>query len=241
MAIGIQRHPNYGKDLITLQKEARLSLSESVRMLLATLKMFGRIQAKVGLRKTAALFRDVKLRVREVLEGDALSEVRCTGISEPDLEERVERIALGQVMTRYLGMERAIAIRTALSEEIAPFFFPKLFPARGELESMPGGYLPNLRAFLESYARQNAHKSIQIGSIREETETGFKLIITSCNFALVSEIMGNPEICYWTTCVTDSYFFPVQAKEAGVEFARHGTIAEGYSVCDFCWRERGAV
>lgn len=238
MTVDIKMHQNYGKDLITLQKDARFSFPESVRMIWATLRMFNRIRAEIGLRKTLAVFKDVKVRVKEVLETDGLSAVRRTGVSERDLEEMVERIALGEAMTKYLGLEKAIAIRTGLSEEIAPVFFPKLFPTYKELEALPGGYLPNLKKFLTSYAYQNAQKNLQIGSVTEETETGFKLIITSCNFAKVSQIMGDPEICYWTTCVTDGYFFPTQAEKAGITFNREGTIATGQSVCDFCWEQK---
>lgn len=234
----IKLHPNYGKDLITLQKDARLSLPESLRMILATLRMINRMRTEIGLRNTLAVFKDVKVRVKEVLESDDLSTVRRTGVSERDLAEMVERIALGEAMTKYLGLEKAIEIRTSLSEEIAPVFFPKVFPTYEELETLPGGYLPNLKEFLSSYASQNTQKNLQIGSITGETETGFKLIITSCNFAKVSELMSDPEICYWTTCVTDGYFFPNQAKKAGIKFNRQGTIATGQSVCDFCWEQK---
>jgi len=233
----IKQHPNYGKDLISLQKDARLSFPESLRMIWATLKMINRMRTEIGLRKTLAVFKDVKVRVDEVLASDALSAVRQSGISERDLAEMVERIALGESMKKYLGLEKAIEIRTGLSEEIAPFFFPKLFPTCEELESLPGGYLPNLKEFLSSYAYQNTQKNLQVGTITEETETGFKLIITSCNFPKVAEIMGDPEICYWTTCVTDGYFFPVQAEKAGIKFDRPGIISTGQAVCEFCWEK----
>jgi len=237
MASDIKLHKNYGKDLFTLQKDARFSFSESVRMIWASLRMVNRIRAEIGLRKTLALFRGVKKRVNEVLETDDLSEVRHTGISEQDLEEMVERLALGEAMAKYLGLEKAIAIRTSLSEEIAPVFFPKLFPTYKELCSLPGGYLPNLKTFLTSYAYHNSQKNLQYSSITDETETGFKLIVTSCNFAKASEIMGDPEICFWTTCITDGYFFPIQAEKAGIKFNRGGTIAMGQTVCDFCWEK----
>jgi hypothetical protein len=233
----IKQHPNYGKDLITLQRDARFSFPEFVRMILATIRMINRIRTEIGLRNTLAIFQDVKVRVRQVLKSDDLSAVRHTGISERDLEEMVERIALGETLTNYLGLEKAKTIRTSLSKEIAPVFFPKLFPTSKELESFPGGYLPNLKKFITSYAYQNTLKNLQVGSITEETVTGFKLVITSCNFAKVAEIMGDPEICYWTTCVTDGYFFPIQADQAGVMFKRQGTIATGHSVCDFCWEQ----
>jgi hypothetical protein len=73
VTIDIKLNPNYGKDLITLQKDARFSFLESVRMIWAMLGMFNRIRAEIGLRKTLAIFKDVKLRVKEVLESDGLS------------------------------------------------------------------------------------------------------------------------------------------------------------------------
>ena len=141
-------------------------------------------------------------------------------------------------MVKYLGLEKAKTIRTSMSKEIASIFFLKLFPSYKELESLPGGYLSNLKEYLSAYAQRNAQKNIQVGSITDETENGFKLIITSCNFAQVAEIMGIPEICYWTTCVTDGYFFPEQANRAGIEFERPAIIAAGQSICDFCWKQK---
>lgn len=231
----IKQHKNYGKDLVTLQKDAQFSFPESLRLVWASLRMINRILAEIGLRKTLAVFNDAKVRAKKVLESDGITAVRRTGISERDLREMVERIALGEVMKKYLGLDKAITIRAGLSEEIAPDFFPKLFPTYQELETLPSGYLPNLKRFLTGYAYQNTQKNLQVGSITEETETGFKLIITSCNFVKVSEIMGDPEICYWTTCVADGFFFPAQAEKADVEFNREGTIATGKPICDFCW------
>jgi hypothetical protein len=237
MTRDIEKHQNYGKDLISLQKEARFSVPESVHMIAASLRMINRIRAEIGVRRTLALLKDVKTRVKQVLDSDDLSPVRQTGISEQDLEKMVERIALGEAMKKYLGPEKDITIRTSLSKEIAPIFFLKLFPTYQELAAISGGYLPNLKKVLASYASQNTQKNLQVGSITNEAETGFKLIITSCNFAKVSEIMGDPEICYWTTCITDGYFFPIQAEKAGMKFNRMGTIATGQSVCDFCWQQ----
>lgn len=110
MTVDIKMHQNYGKDLITLQKDARFSFPESVRLIWATLRMVNHIRVEIGLRKTLAIFKDVKVRVKEVLETDGLSAVRRTGVSERYLEEMVERIALGEAMTKYLGLEKAIAI-----------------------------------------------------------------------------------------------------------------------------------
>jgi hypothetical protein len=78
-------------------------------------------------RETINLFRSRKKRIKKVLESDDLDEVRRTGIAERDLKEIVERMALGEVMAKFLGTEKAIEIRTSLSEEIAHIFFPKIF------------------------------------------------------------------------------------------------------------------
>lgn len=231
----IKQHPHFGKDLMTLQRDVRYSLPDLLGMLRGTLRMINRIRKEIGLGKTLALFQDVKVRVRKVLESDEISVVRQTGISEQDIAEIVERMALGQCMAKYLGLEKAREIRTNMSEEIAPIFFPKMFPTYEELKSLQGGYLPNLRAFLAPYALQNTLKNVEVGSVTEETETGFKLVITYCNFAKIAEVMGDRDLCYWTSCVTDGFFFPVEAEKAGVKFERPKVIAAGHSVCEFCW------
>lgn len=205
-------------------------------MFLASIKMLSRIQKEIGIMKTWMLFSDVKKRVNEVLELDEILNIHPSGVSMENLVDMVERIALGEAMVRYLGLEKAKTIRKNLSEEIAPVFFPKLFPTYEELREMDGSYIQNLKKFLACYAAKNIQKNLQVGTIIEETESGFKLIITSCNFAKVSVIMGDPEICYWTTCITDGFYFPVQAKDAGIKFNRNGTIASGQKICDFCWR-----
>lgn len=166
MTVEIKRHPNYGKDLLTLQIDARFSFLEAIRMYLPTLRMINRIRIKIGLRKTLLLFKDVKLRVKEVLESDDLSTVRFTGISERDLAEMVERIALGETLIKYLGLEKAITIRTSLSEEIAPVFSPKLFPTYEDLRPLPSGYLHNLKIFLMSFASQNTQKTSKLARLQ---------------------------------------------------------------------------
>jgi hypothetical protein len=233
----ITQHKNYGKDLLTLQREAEFTFSERIRMMRPVVRMMNRIRAQVGIGKTLELFRSVKPRVAEMMDSDALTEIRQSGVSEQDLEEMVARIALGEAMSKYLGLEKAVEIRTSMSEELASVFFPKLFPTYEELDSLPGGYLPNLKRFISAYAEQNNQTKIEIGEIQEDSGTGFTYEITDCKFARVAEIMGDREICYWTTCITDLFFFPAEAEKAGIYFNRGGTIATGQKVCDFCWRK----
>jgi hypothetical protein len=232
----ITQHKNYGKDLITFQRDAEFTLSERIFMIRATLRMVNTIRAEIGLGKTIELFKDSKRRVAEMMNSNALTEIRQAGVSENDLEEIVERTALGETMAKYLGLEKAIEIRTSMSEKIASVFFPKLFPTYEELESLPGGYLPNLKRFISTYVEQNNKTKIELGEITEDSEAGFTLEITDCKFAQVAEIMGDREICYWTSCITDLNFFPAEAKKAGINFHRGGTIATGQKVCDFYWR-----
>jgi hypothetical protein len=198
--------------------------------------MANKIRGEIGIGKTFELFKSNKQRIEEVLSSDALNPIRQAGLSEQDIEGIVERIAFGETMAKYLVLEKAIEIRTSFSEEIASVFFPKLFPTFEELDTMPGGYLPNLKTFLTRYVELNCQTKIEIGEIIED-EAGFTVEITDCKFAQIAEIMGDREICYWTSCVTDLKFFPVQAERAGINFNRGGTIASGQKVCDFCWRK----
>jgi len=232
----IEAHSNYGKDLLSLQRDANFPLEIKLRMMMAGLRMVNNIRKEIGLISTIALFSSVKKRVTEVLEICDLSEVQKTDISESDLKEMIERIALGEEMVRRMDKEKAIKIRKRLSEELAPDFFPIMFPTYEELEQIEGAYLSNLKKFLMAYAHQNCQKNLQYGTIIEKSEEAFSLIVTGCNFAKVAELMGDIEICYWTTCVTDDFFFPVQAEQAGVIYERKGTIATGQPICDFCWK-----
>jgi hypothetical protein len=237
MLTDITQHKNYGKDLLTLQRDAEFTFSEKIAMAWISLRMIKRIRSEIGFRKMLEMFKSTKPRVAEMMDSDALTEIRQSGVSEQDLEEMVDRIALGEAMSKFLGLEKAKIIRTSLSEEIASVFFTKLFPTYEELDSLPGGYLPNLKKFISTYAEQNNQTKIEIGEIQEDSETGFTYTITDCKFARVAEIMGDREICYWTTCITDLFFFPAEAEKAGIYFNRGGTIASGQKVCDFCWRK----
>lgn len=233
----ITQHKNYGKDLLTLQRDAEFTISERIFMVRALLRMINKIRAEIGIGKTVELFKTNKKRIAEVIASNAINEIRRAGVTEQDLAEMVERISLGQVMVEYLGLEKAREIRTSLSEEIASTFFPKIFPTYEELDSLPGGYLPNLKTFISTYTEQNNSTAVELGEITVDTKEGFTLEINDCKFARVAEIMGDLEICYWTTCITDGYFFPVEADKAGINFHRGGTIATGQQVCDFCWRK----
>ena len=231
----IEDHPNYGKDLMAIQREMSVPLGSRFRMVKATLRMLNEIRKEIGLFGLISLLKNVKHQTLEALKEHDFSSVRERSISEIDLKEIVERMILAQGMVREIGLEKAKEIRIDFSKSVAKDYLGCIFPTPKYLEKCTGGFFSNWKKFLKEYVSKSGQRGIQSGFVTETTQGIIKQNMDYCAFTEIAEILGDRELCYWTTCISDDFFFPDYMAKGNCGYTRKTTLATGGSVCDFCY------
>lgn len=237
MTLKIEEHPNFDKDLLSIQREMPFPWSSKLLMIKAALQLLSGIRKEIGFRGLFSMLSNVKRSVTEALEKYDFSELYSKGLSETDLKEILERLLLGQEMARQMGLEKAKALRTAFSKEIVEDYMGRIYPASEYLEKCEGGFFPNWRRFVAAYIAKCEEKGVQAGYIVASSSTKFEQNMTYCAYVEIAEILGDRELCYWTTCIADDYFFPQYMEKGGCRFTRSATLATGAPVCDFCYEQ----
>jgi len=197
--------------------------------------MLSGIRIEIGLRGLISLLQNANNSTAKTIQEKDFNDIKAKGLSEKNLEEIVGRLTLGQEMARLLGLEKAIDLRTTFSKTIAEDYMGKIYPAPVYLEACDGGFFPNWRRFVTSYITKCEENGIQAGIIVEQSSIKFEQRMTYCAYADVAEILGDLELCYWTTCIADDYFFPKYMQRGGCRYTRSGTLATGAPHCDFCY------
>ena len=197
--------------------------------------MLAGIRKEIGFRALLSMLGYASRSVVETLEEYDFAELYSKGLSERDLREIIERLLLGQEMARAMGVDKAKELRSAFSKTIAADYMGRVYPTYEYLENCEGGFFSNWRRFLIAYAAKCDENGIQGGYIVETSSTKFEQNMTYCAYAEVAELLGDRELCYWTTCIVDDYFFPQYMEKGGCRYKRNATLATGAAFCDFCY------
>ena len=231
---------HYGKDILTIGKESSMPFTILVRVGWAVLRYLFSTMAALGPGGIIKLFRGVKEEIERTYTLD-LSAVRARGILEDDLAEIIRKIAMAKVMAELLGMDKAAALRNALSNRISVYIFGEMFPTSAQLRQCGGGdFLPSFKDYYTAMMTAMETKGLEKFTISADNADNFQLDVTYCAWAEIAALMGNREYCYYSTCYGDEVFFPKFAEEAGFDFERKGTLALGYPVCDMRFTRKTA-
>jgi hypothetical protein len=232
-AQSVEQLEHYGKDLLTIQGQARIPLGHKLRLLGATSTYLRGILKTLGLGGTVRLVRGVKQEIAQAQTRD-WTRLEAKGISRDHLQAIVNKIALAKVMAETMGLERASQLRRAFSAQISIPVFEEMFaPADVFLQCGKGDFLPPFKQYYGALMDAMAEKGLEQAEVVEDTEDVFQLNVTYCAWAEVAKEMGNPAYCYYSTCYGDEVFFPHLVAQAGFAFERQGTLALGAPACDF--------
>ncbi|WP_105616422.1 L-2-amino-thiazoline-4-carboxylic acid hydrolase [Vallitalea okinawensis] len=223
---------NYGKDIITIQKDARLPLKSKVKIIRSLLGFGGRLLWHMNPIGFFKFIKIVKIEKQKALQMD-WTHVRARGISEENLTSVISKQVVAKVMVDILGYEQAAKIRNRFSDKCSYYIFQEVFAKPEDFVECGNGDF--LVAFKEYYvALQDAMKKVGLEEyeIGIDTKDCFQMNITYCVYHEVAKALGNSMNCYYSTCYGDEVFFPKLCEQVNFEFKREGTLATGKHCCD---------
>jgi len=236
--MNVQALPNYGKDILTISADSEMTFGEKLSMLGSVLSYLGGVIGELGLGGTVQMVRRVK---EEIARAQDLnwSGFKAKGISDDHLQQVIRKIAMSKVMAEMMGMEKAAALRNALSHKISIKAFEAMFsPASVFVEIGGGDFLPPFKQYYVAMMDAMAEKGLEVAEVVIDEADDFQLNVTWCAWAEAAKLMGNGEVCYFSTCYGDEVFFPHFCEQAGFDFKRESTLALGAPVCDFRFTRR---
>jgi len=223
---------HYGKDIISIQAQSKISLREIQRLLGPVLGYAGGIVKTLGMGGTVQLIRNVKDEIKAAQMRD-WSTLKGKGISQANLDAVIKKIALAKVMAEMMGMAHAAQLRRELSGRISVPVFEKMFaPAAVFIECGDGDFLPPFKQYYIALMEAMARKGLEEAQVVQDTKDVFQLNVTYCAWAELAKALGDPAYCYYSICYGDEVFFPHLCAQAGFTFKRTGTLAQGAPACD---------
>jgi L-2-amino-thiazoline-4-carboxylic acid hydrolase len=238
--MNVEALPNYGKDIVTMSADSKMTFGEKLAMLGPVLSYLGGVIGELGLGGTVKMVRRVKEEIASAQDLD-WSSFKAKGISEDHLQQVIRKIAMSKVMAEMMGLEKAAALRNALSNKISVKVFETMFsPASVFVEIGGGDFLPPFKQYYSAMMDAMAEKGLEVAEVVVDEADAFQLNVTWCAWAEAAKLMGNGAYCYYSTCYGDEVFFPHFCGQAGFDFARESTLALGAPACDFRFTRRQA-
>jgi hypothetical protein len=228
----VNKLSNYGKDIITIQKNTKLPIESKIKIIKPLLGFLGSLMwdmKPVGFLK---FIKAVKSQKQQALKMD-WTHVRAKGISEENLISVINKQVVAKVMADTLGYKRAAQIRNHFSDRCSYYILQEVFAKPEDFVKCGKGDF--LVAFKEYYvALQDAMKKagLEEYEVSIDTKDCFQMNITYCVYHEVAKALGNPMNCYYSTCYGDEVFFPKLCEQVNFEFKRQGTLATGKPCCD---------
>ena len=230
--MNVEALPYYGKDILTINEEAKIPLGRKLSLAGAVLQFAGGIIRALGLKGTVQLVKNVKQEIASAQHLD-WSALKARGIAEKDLQGIIKKNAMAKVMAEMMGLEKAAALRRRLSGHISIPVFEEMFaPAAVFVKIGNGDFLPSFRQYYTAMMDAMAARGLEEAEVVIDEADDFQLNVTWCAWAEVAKKMGNGRYCYYSTCYGDEVFFPHLCEQVGFNFRRESTLALGAPVCD---------
>ncbi len=229
----VEELKHYGKDLLTIGEGSEIPFRNKLKLVPPVLRYLRATIGELGLTGALLLVREVRTEIQRV-EGYDWRKLKEKGISDEHLEAIIKKMAVAKVMADTMGFERAAQLRQGLSHAISVPVFEEMFaPAHVFIQCGEGDFLPAFRTYYVAMMEAMAHNGLEQAEVVIDEADEFQLNVTYCAWAEVARVLGDPTYCYYSTCYGDEVFFPHLCAQAGFEFQRQGTLAQGAPVCDF--------
>jgi len=131
-----------------------------------------------------------------------------------------------------LGMERATEVQCRLLDMTMYDLMVPTFPSVEDYRAC-GDYFDAFREYSKASYVANIRDGLHEMDIVEDTPDVLAFNITYCAWHEVAKELGDPYLCYPSTCYGDEAYIPMALAGSGCQFKRSGTLAEGQRVCDF--------
>ena len=228
----VENLKNYGKDILTIQKEFKLPIRKKILIMKPTISFLFDLIREMNPMGFVRFIKRYKQEKEKALLLD-WTKIQESGISREDLAVVIGKEVMAKVLADSVGLERAAKLRNNLSDKISYHVLEHIFATPEEfLHLGKGDFLPPFKQYYIALTHAMERAGIEKGEVAVDTEDCFQLNITYCIYYEVSKVLGYPELCYYSTCYGDEVFFPQLCEKVGFRFEREGTLATGKPVCD---------
>lgn len=228
----VENLKNYGKDIISIQKESKLPLKKKFLIIRHTISFLFSLIKEMNF---MGFIRFIKLYKKEKEKALKLdwTHIEQTGISKENLSSVIAKEVMAKVLVDSIGLDKASRLRNNLSDNIAYHVLEHVFATPEEyIECGKGDFLSAFKEYYIALGSAMEKAGLEKCEISIDTKDCFQLNITYCVYYEVSKTLGFPHLCYYATCYGDEVFFPKLCEQAGFKFERDGTLATGKPVCD---------
>jgi len=219
---------NYGKGLkdSTPDAQGAKKMMQSRKVLRSELRKelgwFGRLRL-IG--RTKRDVKEARLMDWAVLKQHGLTD-------QSVIDGIVQRIALMKNLVSLVGMERATQIQCSLLDKTMYDLMMPLMPTIDDYRAC-GDFFEAFKAYDKASYEANVRAGLHRMEIVEDTPKVLAFNITYCAWHEVAKDLGDPYLCYPSTCYGDEAYVPRALAGSGCTFSRSGTLATGAPVCDF--------
>jgi hypothetical protein len=221
----VQELRNYGKDYVDIMTDPD------------EMKRMDRIMSK-EFRRELGLFGVIKLIWRVRRETERSKSHDWSNLKERGLRDQkyldgvIQSTTVTKVLADMMGMEEASTTFRRVWDRVAYDFMTPVFPTVEELK-VCGDAFECLKEWMKAFNAANERSGVYETEMVDDSENVFAFNFRYCTHYEVAKELGEPYLCYPTSCYPDEVIWPRMGMEAGWRFSRSGTLATGAPVCDF--------
>jgi len=218
---------NYGKPLsdVMLGAEAKKYSRRIRRTLIAELR---RELGLIGIMKLM-----LKLR-KEINRGKTQdwSSLYEHGVTNRIfLNDVIRQMAAGKALVDMVGKDKASDIFRRILDQTADIG-ATILPSAEDFKAC-GDVVGSFKEYGKAMMAATVQSGLQEIELVEDSPRALAFNVKYCVWCEVAKKLGDPSICYFTSCYGDEVFFPKAVAAGGGRFTRTGTLATGAPVCDF--------
>ncbi len=229
---------NYGKNIMEMGISS-MPAGKKLRVLKATGKFSLKLLWALGTGGTIGLLKTFKGDFHAARELD-WSDLLARGISRKDLDNIIKKFVVNKAVAAKIGRDRLQALRFEFGDSASYEIMEEMFASAATFTACGrGDFLPPFKQYYKALMDRMTESGIEAYTIAKDDQDSFQLNVTYCAFYEVAKKLGDPYLCYITSCRGDEVYFGQLCKEAGFEYHREGTLATGKSVCDQCYTRKG--
>jgi len=146
----------------------------------------------------------------------------------------VKRMALVKCLADMVGRDRASQMQCRLLEKT---IYESMSPSWPSVEDYYecGDFFKAFRQYTRVAMMENERAGLHVVEMVEDSPTALAFNVKYCVWHEVARALGDPYLCYPSTCYGDEVTIPKVLGMAGPQyrFRRKSTLAQGAAQCDF--------
>jgi hypothetical protein len=148
------------------------------------------------------------------------------------LDDVIHSTTAMKVLADMMGMKEASATFQRVWDKVAYDVMRTVFPTVEEL-NLCGDAFECMKVWMKALNAASERSGVYETEMVDDSEDIFAFNFTYCTHYEVAKELGEPYLCFPSSCYPDEVIWPRMGMEAGWRFRRSGTLATGAPVCDF--------